>query len=405
MLNNLIKQWDMFKMNVIHKFRSRILVLICTMSLFAILMLYTSIDGIPSVEAKYVFSKKWGTYGSENGKFYQPRGVAVSPSGTIYVVDSGNHRIQVFKLASPCPSGTTQVASGVCFVRAWGTAGNGNGQFIWPRDIALDSSGRVYVADTENHRIQMFKGNGDFIRAWSISSSTTPQFENVADVAIDSSNNDIYVTEGGKQKAYIHKFRIASPCPSGTTQAVPGVCLVAKWTLSFDIESPNIKYYNLAGIGVNPSTHEVFVSQVISADGGYLLRIMRFSSDGNSLGTWGTVGYGNGQFNSPRGVAVSALGDVYVSEPNNNRIQVFKLASPCPSGTTQVASGVCFFTKWGTQGTANGQVQFPDDVTIGGPLENVYVADTANHRIQAFYWKSDVGGPGGDGTSPNIAVK
>ena len=46
------------------------------------------------------------------------------------------------------------------FVIEWGTNGNGDGQFIYPTGVAVDSSGNVYVADTGNHRIQKFKSNG-----------------------------------------------------------------------------------------------------------------------------------------------------------------------------------------------------------------------------------------------------
>ena len=46
-------------------------------------------------------------------------------------------------------------ATGV-FVSKWGTAGTGDGQFLWPQGVAVASDGSVYVADTVNHRIQKF---------------------------------------------------------------------------------------------------------------------------------------------------------------------------------------------------------------------------------------------------------
>ncbi|HOL09915.1 MAG TPA: SBBP repeat-containing protein, partial [Bacillota bacterium] len=64
-------------------------------------------------------------------------------SDNIYVVDLNNHRIQKFN------------ASGE-FLTKWGSFGTGDGQFDFPYGVAVDSSGNVYVADTGNHRIQKF---------------------------------------------------------------------------------------------------------------------------------------------------------------------------------------------------------------------------------------------------------
>ena len=111
-----------------------------------------------------------GFFGSGNGQFKYPYGIAVDSSGNVFVADSNNQRIQKFQIANPCPSGTTQVVSGVCFSTEWGSLGSGNGQFINRHEVAVDSSGNVFVADNYNHRIQ--------------------------------------------------KFLLANPCPSGTTQVV-----------------------------------------------------------------------------------------------------------------------------------------------------------------------------------------
>ena len=69
--------------------------------------------------------------------------MATDGSGNVYVADAGNHRIQKFD------------ASGT-FLTAWGSYGSGDGQFAYPSGVATDASGNVYVADTDNHRIQKF---------------------------------------------------------------------------------------------------------------------------------------------------------------------------------------------------------------------------------------------------------
>ena len=89
------------------------------------------------------FLTTWGSSGSGNGQFNSPTGVATDGSGNVYVVDTGNNRVQ------------KSDANGT-FLTTWGTAGSGNGQFSAPIGVATDGSGNLYVADTNNNRIQKF---------------------------------------------------------------------------------------------------------------------------------------------------------------------------------------------------------------------------------------------------------
>jgi len=379
------------------------------MGLFTIILVTSNMIDIPSFEAKYVFSNKWGTLGSGNGQFNSPGGVAIDSSYRIYVADTENNRIQLFKLATTCSTGTSQIVSGVCFVRAWGTVGTGNGQFKNPGDVALDSSGRVYVADTENNRVQMFKGNGNFMKTWNTDGPGTAQFGRIVGVAIDTSTNDIYVADQSKP-GYIHKFRLAVPCPAGTTQVISGICFVDRWTFGSAPEHPPDPVESVSDVAVDSSTHDVYVSfyrdyhmEVVPDQ----YSIIKLKGNGSHVGSWGgDAGTGLGQFYSPTGVSVGSLGRVYVADTGNARIQAFhiqkfQVSLPCPVGTTLIKFGVCLVTQWGSPGSGNGQFDHPSDVTVG-PL-HAYVADSDNHRIQEFRWL-EVGG-GGGGTSPNIAVK
>ena len=81
--------------------------------------------------------------GTGDGQFIRPAGLSVDTSGNIFVVDEGNNRIQKFD-------------SNGNFITKWGTQGTGDGQFEEPTGIALDSSGNVYVVDRGNSRIQVF---------------------------------------------------------------------------------------------------------------------------------------------------------------------------------------------------------------------------------------------------------
>jgi DNA-binding beta-propeller fold protein YncE len=75
------------------------------------------------------------------GQFHDPEGIAVDRSGSIYVSDTNNDRIQ--ELA---PDGSVLATLGI--------HGSGTGQFKGPSGITVDRFGNVYVADTGNHRVQ-----------------------------------------------------------------------------------------------------------------------------------------------------------------------------------------------------------------------------------------------------------
>ncbi len=99
-------------------------------------------------------------------------------------------------------------------------------------------------------------------------------------------------------------------------------------------------------------------------------RIQKFDANLNFITTWGSFGTGNGQFDQPTGIAIDPADDsVYVTEEGNHRVQKFS-----SSGT--------FITKWGAPGSADGQFLFPVGIAVdsGG---DVYVVDS-NHRVQKF---------------------
>jgi NHL repeat-containing protein len=209
------------------------------------------------------FIKSLGSEGSDIGQFKKPSDVAFDPAGHLYVLDRGNSRIQVFQLFHPCPAGTTEITPGVCFVTKWGTYGSGIGQFNTALGITVDSSGRVYVADTLNHRIQVFTGNGVPIESWGSQGKGTGQFNTPSNVAVDTLGY-VYVADQFNNR--IQKFELVHPCPAGTTEIKPGVCFVTMW---------------------------------------------------------GSQGSGNGQFKGPTSVTVDSSGLVYVVDHGNNRVQVF----------------------------------------------------------------------------------
>lgn len=91
--------------------------------------------------------RDFGVRGKDAGQLNLPRDIAVAPNGDVYIVDSGNFRVQVFR-----PDGT--------FVREFGSPGAQFGQFSRPKGIAVDRDGNVYVVDTAFGNFQIFDAQG-----------------------------------------------------------------------------------------------------------------------------------------------------------------------------------------------------------------------------------------------------
>ena len=136
------------------------------------------------------FITKWGSWGTGDGQFRYPIGVAVDSSGDMFVADTANNRIQKFD-----SSGN--------FITKWGSWGTGDGQFKYPWGVPVDSSGDVFVADTDNHRIQKFDSSGTYITKWGSYGTGDGQFNQPIGVAVDSSG-DVFVTDSRNHR--IQKF-------------------------------------------------------------------------------------------------------------------------------------------------------------------------------------------------------
>lgn len=100
-----------------------------------------------------------GGEGSAPRQLYQPRGVAILPSRSTVVADTANHRIQIF---SPPPYALLQVWGATDALRH-PTPGQGRKEFRWPWAVATDVAGTVYVVDRGNHRIQKIRHDGTWL--------------------------------------------------------------------------------------------------------------------------------------------------------------------------------------------------------------------------------------------------
>lgn len=263
----------------------------------------------------FLFS--WGGIeGSTPGLFSYPRGVEVNDDGVIYVADTDNNRIQALR-----PTGG---------FFAWGSLGSGNGQFVNPQALAIDASQNVFVVDGSS--LQKFTATGGF--RFRISLSGAP-----SGVAVDPTGN-VYValTEGSRIQKY-----------SGTGT------FLTEWYLD-----------NPVGIACDEAG---FVYSTSFGAISQFEKVIKFTDTGAFVTEWGSLGSGDGQFDHAYGLA-ARNGKVFVADSHNQRIQVF-------------TTDGFFLTSWGRTGSEPGQFQTPRDIAAGAD-GSLYVADYINHRMQKF---------------------
>lgn len=292
------------------------------------------------------------------------------------------------------------VAASACtFILKWGTLGAGNGQFTTPRGIAVDPSGNVYVTDANGDtagQIQKFDANGNFVARLGQNNGTAQGFINAYKITTDSSGN-VYATDGALESATnivkkfnssgVFQFAFGSTVSSGGQfiqaagiavdssgniyVADPGAGVVRK----FSSTGTSIGTIGSSGTGDGQFTNPVGIA-IDSANNLYVAdtgnnRIQKLTAAGVFVTKWGAPGSGNGQFNSPQGVSVDSVGTVYVADTLNNRVQLFS-----NTGT--------FIEVCGSAGSGDGQFASAVDVASNSAGTFFYVIDGDNFRIQKF---------------------
>ncbi len=146
-----------------------------------------------SAFAAWVYEGQWGTRGSGNGQFDFPLGVAVT-TGKVYVADVYNNRVQYF------------TATGA-YLGQWGSPGSGNGQFRFPFGVAVGPEGKVFVVDKGNCRIQYFTATGAYLGGWGSDGKGKGQFNVPYGVCVNVSGSRVYASDLGYERIQYFKRR------------------------------------------------------------------------------------------------------------------------------------------------------------------------------------------------------
>jgi DNA-binding beta-propeller fold protein YncE len=262
---------------------------------------------------------------------------------TFYVLNIPNKNIQQFQQGVSEFPATPEIgalrSSETDMFR--GGKGSRKSQFDSPAGIAVDGSGNILVADTNNGRIEKFSPTGTFLNIMGSKGSGHGQLGQPNGIAIDRAGN-IYVAEASNH-------RVQKLAPNGT--------LIAEW------KGPGLGFYGPRRIAIGPDDSIYIVDQ------GHA-RIVKFSPDGRVLAVWGSSGNGDGQFNDPTSLAVDpTTNKVYVADPINKRIQLFD-------------SNGKFLTRWLVPGW--GQPVGFEDLAIDSTAGRLYASSAQMGAVLVF---------------------
>ncbi len=317
--------------------------------------------------------------------FYQPKGVAVDKAGNVYIGDSGNYRIKKFDSEGR-------------FITQWGSPGQGDGQFEMIGSIKVDSSGTVYVLDTdfgkwEHNRIQKFTPYGQFIATLERKAADADKIKLPIDLAPDDEDSVLVLAvDYNPKRNRTYGVRIEKYSRDGE--------FISQW--GTDAGSGDGQLMRPRAIDVDA------MGNVYIVDGDND-RVQKFDSDGKFMAKWGAEGEGNGLFRTPRSIAVNKAGYLHVLD--NYCLQKFspegvflarwlipdripnRIALDSHSNiyiTNETLHTMCkldssgsLVSRWGIAGNKDSQFNSPGSIALDSS-GNAFIADVGNYRIQKF---------------------
>ena len=138
------------------------------------------------------FIMKWSEEGSNDGQLSKPESVIIDSKDNVYVADFGNHRIQKFTNDGK-------------FILKWGSKGIGDGEFNGPAGLSIDRNDNIYVTDRNNNRIQVFTANGTFLTKFGTEGSGSSQFILPEGVGVDINTGLVYVADTGNYRIQVFR--------------------------------------------------------------------------------------------------------------------------------------------------------------------------------------------------------
>ncbi len=293
-------------------------------------------------------------------QFRNPTAAAAGPDDSVYIADAGNHSIR--RIA---PDGSVATVAGN------GAAGFADGKgaaarFNNPQGVAVDSSGVVYVADTDNHSIRRIAADGtvttiagDGVTGFQNGQGAQARFNSPQGVAVDDAGG-LYVADTGN-----HAVRYISV--AGDVSAVAG-----DGTVGQD-DAPAARFNNPVGVAFDGATLFIYLADSSNH------RIRRLTSSGSVVTVSGAGrGFADGasaKFADPAGIAIDGAGKLIVVDSTNSLVRVID-----SNGAASTIAGT------GARGLTNGagnvaRFSTPRGVTVQ-QSSAIIIVDTGNHVVR-----------------------
>jgi sugar lactone lactonase YvrE len=316
-----------------------------------------------------------------------PEGVATDSNGNVYIADSGNNRIR--KVTASSGDISTVAGDGTAGFSGDGAAAT-SAELNFPEGVAVDSSGNIYIADTDNFRIRMVSASTGYISTLAGDgtggymgdggAATSAEIDAPVFLAVDSHGN-VYITDTSNTRVRmvtVSTGDISTVAGDGFT----GVCVGATDRLGDGCAATDAELDSPEGIALDASNN------LYIADSGYceirevnaLTGVITGVAGDTTCGFSGDGGAAtSAEIYGPFGVAVDSSGNIYIADNGNNRIR--EVVKSTGDISTVAGNGTDAYSGDGGAATS-AELSNIESLAVDSS-DNVYLVDYSDYRIRA----------------------
>lgn len=298
---------------------------------FAVIFLLFGSIGVAR-ELKFEHVMNIGSGGDGPGQFKYVEDFAIDTNDRLLVTDAAHAWVQVFDRKTGK------------FITRFGGKGDSDEDLEKPEGISVAPDGRIFVADYTTGYVKIYDKNYKWLKTFSEYGSEPGQ--NIKSEFTDIYDGLYYMPEAGNHRVSVWDLQGNFKFLFGGHGTAPG-----------KMNNPEAAKFSSQG--------KLYESDLKND------RIQVFTKEGNFLKAFGKTGSGPGELKAPAGIGIDRNDNIYVGEIGNDRISVFD-----KNGN--------FLTRWGKSGSGNGEFGNIHGVFVDKSTGWVYIADTANNRIQVF---------------------